>query len=187
MEADWEIELGQDAPVIDACWPGLVDLRNSPERVIELAEVQRFPALAGALLRLNAPTSTVWTAKCDVWTAESFDRYELDAPPELAITAKACYVDLLPRRLDQWSTPHQAEDACRKLCTTLQAIPLRCCRVDLIVRMAILTPAVHGLGVTAYVTACGSSEAEVMSTLADGLIALTDAVASSTTAPAKGS
>jgi len=37
MEADWEFEVGPDtaglaAPVIDACWPGFVDLRHNPER-----------------------------------------------------------------------------------------------------------------------------------------------------------
>ena len=30
MEADWEFEVGGDAPVIDACWPGFVDLRRIP-------------------------------------------------------------------------------------------------------------------------------------------------------------
>jgi hypothetical protein len=30
MEADWEFEVGGDAPVIDALWPGFVDLRLSP-------------------------------------------------------------------------------------------------------------------------------------------------------------
>jgi hypothetical protein len=27
LEADWEFEVGGDAPVIDALWPGFVDLR----------------------------------------------------------------------------------------------------------------------------------------------------------------
>ena len=30
MEADWEVEIGGGAPVIDACWDGYVDLRFNP-------------------------------------------------------------------------------------------------------------------------------------------------------------
>ncbi len=32
MEADWEFEVGGDAPVIEAHWPGFVDLRQNPEQ-----------------------------------------------------------------------------------------------------------------------------------------------------------
>ena len=54
MEADWEVEIGGDAPVIDAQWPGLVDLRANPERVCEIAEASAFPPLADLLLALNS-------------------------------------------------------------------------------------------------------------------------------------
>ena len=37
MEADWEFEVGGDAPVIEARWPGFVDLRRNPERAMEFA------------------------------------------------------------------------------------------------------------------------------------------------------
>ena len=30
MEADWELEIGGDAPVIEAHWTGFVDLRADP-------------------------------------------------------------------------------------------------------------------------------------------------------------
>jgi len=178
MEADWEMELGGEAPVIDACWPGMVDLRSAPETVNDLEEPLQLPALADTLLRLNGPASAVRTTKCDVWPAESFDRYELDAPPEQAITAVACYIDLLSRNVDSWTNPRQAEDICRQLCAALHAIPLRCCRADLMVRAAVLTPTFRGLGITAYLTACGSTEIEAASTLASALVALADAIAS---------
>jgi hypothetical protein len=38
MEADWEFEVGGDAPVIEAPWPGFVDLRLHPERAWQLSE-----------------------------------------------------------------------------------------------------------------------------------------------------
>jgi hypothetical protein len=43
------------------------------------------------------------------------------------------------------------------VCTVLRAVPLRCCRVDLIIRRAFITPATERtLGITAYFTACGA-------------------------------
>jgi len=177
MEADWEIELGVEAPVIDACWRGFVDLRMTPARVRELAEVRQLPALSDVLLRLNGPTSSLWTAKCDVWTPASVDRYELDALPEQATAAKACYVDLLPRTTGQWPGPEQVGEICARLCAALRAVPLRCCRADLIVRSAQLAPETEGLGITAYLTACGPSEAGAMLTLAGALVAMADSLA----------
>src|SRR4051812_38986462 len=53
MEADWEFEIGGDAPVIEANWKGFVDLCAHPERVSELTECGELPALAEALVRLN--------------------------------------------------------------------------------------------------------------------------------------
>src|ERR1700741_1109000 len=159
MEADWEIEIGQEAPIqqapiqqgliqqgliqeapiIDACWPGLVDLRTNPERVRELPEVHQLPALADALVRLNATDSPVWTAKCDVWPVAEpcaeFDRFELDSPVEAAVHGLACYIDLLP--VSEWVLPEKAIASCENLCARLRSVPLRCCRVDLVIRRAL--------------------------------------------------
>ena len=70
MEADWEIEIGGGAPIIEAHWSGLVDLRVNPERARLLPEAQQLPALCHALVRLNAPASPVWTSKCDVFVPD---------------------------------------------------------------------------------------------------------------------
>jgi hypothetical protein len=42
----------------------------------------------------------------------------------------------------------------------LSAVPLRCCRVDLVIRRAFIVPEEMNLGITAYLTACGRSDAE---------------------------
>ena len=44
MEADWEIEVGGKAPVIEARWPGFVDLRLHPERASQFPEAAELPA-----------------------------------------------------------------------------------------------------------------------------------------------
>ena len=179
MEADWEFEVGGEAPVIEAAWPGFVDLRRNPERAWELPEAAELPVLAEALASLNADDSPVWTSKCDLWPVvdmAEFDADELDAPPGCAAHAMGCYIDLLPRagqpRNDrQWETPEMAAAACTEICGLLHAVPLRCCRVDLVLRRALLVHYEMDLGITAYLTACGPSPAEAMQTLEAALAA----------------
>ncbi|MGD0732168.1 MAG: hypothetical protein ABR956_12975 [Terracidiphilus sp.] len=179
MEADWEFEAGGDAPVIDAHWPGFVDLRHSPERARQLPEAIQFPALAQALADLNAPQSPVWTSKCDFWPhleADEFDADELDAPAGCAIHAMGCYIDLLPKGDRQWSLPANAAAACKSLCSRLQAVPLRSCRTDLVIRRAALAPELMDLGITAYLTCCGATESEACVALQAALAAFAGAL-----------
>jgi hypothetical protein len=180
MEADWEFEVGGGAPVIDACWPGLIDLRRAPERASELPETAQLPALAEVLARLNAADSPVWSAKCDFWPrleAGEFDLDEMAAPPGCAAHAMGCYIDLLPRSGQQWLSPDKAAAWCKCVCGLLRAVPRCCCRADLVIRRAILT-ADSGLelGVTTYLTSCGTTSAEAAQALAAALAAFADAV-----------
>lgn len=174
MEADWEFEIGPQAPVMDAGWHGLVDLRNYPERIHKIGEIEQAPGLSLALLKLNSPVSPVWTAKCDVWVPETIDPVELDAPLEEATFAQACYIDLLPRESTGWSDPSRLEAFCRRLCAALRIIPTRNCRADLVVRRAEPHAGRETLGITAYLTACGLSEDRASAHLAAALAALAD-------------
>jgi len=177
MEADWEIELGGDAPVIDACWPGFVDLRRFPNRIVELPEISQLPELRASLLRLNdVHASPVWTSKCDVWPVTDFDALELDAKIEDARYGVACYIDLLPRSDQQWTLPKMAIAACEKFCLQLRSVPLTCCRADLIVRRAFITPELEDFGITAYLTACGCDEDTAAVHLGGALAAFADSV-----------
>jgi hypothetical protein len=177
MEADWEIEVGGESPLIEAQWSGFVDLRLHPERASQLPEDAALPALAEALQLLNSAASPVWTSKCDVWSIvdlAGIDPDELDAPPGFAAHAIGGYLDLLHRKERNWDLPAIAAANCKHLCNLLHAIPLRCCRVDLVVRQAILNPASEAaasrsLGITAYFTACGPSHAEVTGTFQSAL------------------
>ncbi len=183
MEADWEFELGGDAeapaiPVIDAPWPGFVDLRSSPELAWQLPETAQFPALAEVLIRLNDVSSPAWTSKCDVWPQlqrDEFDPDELDAPLG-CIIAMGCYIDLLHRDNQQWAVPGKAAETCKNVCSLLHEVPMQCCRVDLVIRRACITPALTGLGITAYFTSCGGSDAEAAVTLQAALTAFAGAL-----------
>jgi hypothetical protein len=169
MEADWEVEIGGAAPVIDACWEGVVDLRLSPEQASHLPETRELPALAEALLELNSASSPVWTAKCDVWRPAKVDLDELDAQPGEEKCAIACYIDLLPRTDRQWQTPEHAVAACRTICAFLHGAPLRSCRADIIVRRAYLALHRPDQGITAYLTACGGTPDGARATLETAL------------------
>lgn len=182
MEADWEIEIGGGAPAIEPHWAGFVDLRLFPDRTRLLAETHQLPRLAEALIRLNAPNSQVWTSKCDVFKPDAFDLDELDAPFQSAAHALACYIDLLPRSGDLWPDPAAASAWCQRVCAGIKAVPIRCCRADLVIRYALIAPERMGLGITAYLTACGSSCEGVASVLQAALDGLVNSVAHSATA-----
>jgi len=179
MEADWEFEVGGGAPVIDTFWPGFVDLRHTPELAWKLAEAAELPALAATLERLNSQASPVWTSKCDYWPElkpEEFDPDELSAPPGSSAHAAACYIDLLAQGDREWSLPHLAEAVCKHFCSVLGLMPMRCCRVDLIIRRAMIAAEMIDLGVSAYITACGPTAADAKRTLESALDLFADAL-----------
>ncbi len=178
MEADWEVEIGGDAPVLDAAWPGFVDLRMRLEAIGELPEVAEFPPLRDALERLNAGSSPVWTAKTDFWPLTSIDPYEFDAPGESCGFGYACYLDVFATEMYDWSSVDQVTAWCRSQCTQLHPISLRACRVDFVVRAAVLPGGHAGLGVTVYVSAAGPDNEDARRRLAEALGACADTVRS---------
>lgn len=176
MECDWEIDVGVGSPVIDAAWEGYIDLRADSNRVADVGETAQFPALSEALIRLNSTSSPVWTAKCDIWPVEAFDADEMNADRDTADSALGCYIDLLPCDPQMFSTFDAASAWCGRLCRQLQPLPARQCRADAVLRRAFLTPESVGLGVTTYVTACGSTQIEAATVLSNALALLADSV-----------
>jgi hypothetical protein len=171
MEADWEVEIGGGAPVIEADRSGspgssgYIDLHGYPERIGEIAETAAFPPLAALLLALNAPGSSVWTSKCDVWNPEA--------------DAMACYIDLLPREGTVFGAWQQAEAFCREYVARLEAIALpehsAECRVDLVIRQAIVGVA-EGFGITAYLSAMATTSISAAAALSEVMTALANAL-----------
>ena len=184
MEADWEFEVGggaatsgapiPEAPIIDARWLGLVDLRRQPERIGEIQEAAAFPPLAALLEALNGAHSPLWTAKCDLWEPEAVELAGLASASSpassgaLARTALACYVDLLPLAGEVFAQPLQAEAYCRKWVSRLAPVRLPDCRVDLVIRQAVAGEA-EGFGITAYLSAWGREKSAAAAALAAAL------------------
>jgi hypothetical protein len=165
VEADWEVEIGGGAPVIETLWPGFVDLRSDAGRGGEIgamiAEAAAFAPLGDLLRALNGRESPVWTSKCDLWEPE---------PAGLAI-----YIDMLPREGTVFAEWRQGEEFCRKVVARLEAIALEACgpdcRIDLVIRQAIAGGA-EGFGITAYLstTAGGGSAAAAMAAMMAGFL-----------------
>jgi hypothetical protein len=188
MEADWEVEIGGDAPVIETDWPGFIDLSAQPQRISDIAEAETFLPLAGLLSALNRESSQVWTSKCDVWEPQSL--------------ALACYIDLLPRKGKVFAQWQQAEFFCREIVACLQGvdlieqIPDRSlegtmqsspeCSIALVVRQAIAGQVV-GFGITVYLSAIGASSAGATEALAYTMAAFADTLLSTALPMAPGS
>jgi hypothetical protein len=173
MEADWEFEIGGDAPVIEADWTGFIDLRVHPERVAELIECRELPGLADVLVKLNAVNSPVWTSKTDVFIPEYVDPDEMNASEDEVAYTLACYIDLVRRAGQHWDDPAKAEQACRELCAGLQRKQMKCCRIDIVLRRAVASDT-SVLGATVYVTACGPTVLEVKKRIEKCLIFFTE-------------
>ncbi len=179
MEADWEIEIGEEAPVIDAAWSGLIDLRSGPERVNEVSECAGFTALRQTLLSLNGAQSAVWSSKCDSWAVEDFaefDRDEFEAA-ESDTHAITCYIDLLPRERNAWKKAESAIQFCSEVVEQLKAVTLKAARVELVLRRAVFAEGEEATGITAYVTGCGTSEEAARVRLGDALDSFTRTLA----------
>jgi hypothetical protein len=163
MVADWEFEIGGDAPVIEAWWAGFVDLRRSPASIVEIPEAIEIPVLGDALICLNNPHSLVWTSKCGLWTSDEPDQFDADefgAPSGSTAFTHGCYIDLLPRNQEQWPNPDAVAATCKSWIAKLLRLPLRSCRADLIIRRAFTPPERMHLAVTAYLTGSGSTAGE---------------------------
>jgi hypothetical protein len=174
MDADWEVEIGGGAPVIEAGPSGssanpessaFIDLRRYPEHIVEIREAAAFPPLAALLLELNAPESPLWTSKCDLWEPEP--------------AALASYIDMRPREGWVFAQWQQAEFFCREYVARLAPIAFpKCSRqssvardqestvdsgpeytIDLVIRQAIAGQ-IEGFGITAYLGARATTLAE---------------------------
>lgn len=178
MEADWEIEVGGEAPIIDAYWAGLIDLRARPEQAKHLPEAAEFPPLAETLMRLNARSARIWTAKCDVWRVDEFDPDELEASSDAALHGVACYIDLLPAGNDQWLNLEAAADWCKQVSGALHGQVLKQARADLVLRRALLRDDQWRFGCTVYFQGCGKTEPEAFAVLASVLMLFADVVSS---------
>ena len=171
MEADWEVEIGPGAAVIDAAWSGSIDLVREPSRIVEIVEAKSFPPLADALTVLNAQLEEttvppIRTLKCDLWYAHDLDPDEMDAV--VCEAGLACYIDVLPRPPEQFFSLADAEKWVRRVVPFMRDVPCPSSRVDLVLRQAANSHAA-GYGITAYLSGCGATLEHARESLGNAL------------------
>lgn len=157
MEADWSVEIGAGLPVIDADWPGFVDLRHDTGSIDLIPEAAIEPALRDALVGLNGDASPVFTSKCDVWALRAD---EIDTDEFGCVTRDACaagwasWIDIIARDPQRFAS-FEAHDAwVRRTTAHLRTDMIPCGRVDLVVRAAVAHER-EGFGITLYSAGCG--------------------------------
>jgi hypothetical protein len=154
VEADWSVEIGAGLPVIDADWPGFVDLRRDLRSIDSIPEAIAEPALREALVVLNGADSPVFTSKCDLWMpgAEEIDTDELGCTSYVA--ALASWIDVVTREAGLFVSFEAHEAWIRRATQQLRGDAIPNGRVDLVVRAAVAGER-EGFGLTLYVTGCG--------------------------------
>jgi hypothetical protein len=157
VEADWSVEVGTGLPVIDADWPGFVDLRRDSHSVDSIPEAIAKPALREALVAFNGSSSPVFTCKCDVWVleAEGIDPDEFGCtPPNASAAGRASWIDLVAYDPRLFASFEAHEAWVRRATAHLHAEAMPCGRVDLVVRAAVAGGSA-GFGITLYAAGCG--------------------------------
>ena len=82
MDADFSVELGRDDPVLDFPWTDpdgrllYFDLKQHPELIAKLEEVENFPELGEFIRTVNSTRSALQSAKCDVWATTELNAEE---------------------------------------------------------------------------------------------------------------
>ena len=160
MEADFNIELGREDPVLDFPWSdpdnkcAYYDLRRHPEQVSQIEEARAFPEIAEILRALNSAPSMVESAKCDVWTTEQLT-------PEEEVFGASCkcasYVDLVFSAADPRSSFPFHELFARRVVELLRKAPETPSSAEACVRRCFFhgNADTEGFYLTLYVTGYG--------------------------------
>lgn len=134
MQADFSVELGRDAPVLEIPWHGpnvrYSDLKHHPELVLQIPEAQAYPELGSFLSRINAAGFPLATAKCDVWSSSEV------APEEEIFGDRkfASYIDLVFVEWADQCSFEKHEAFAKELCRLLGHAPEIAATVELVIR-----------------------------------------------------
>ena len=140
MDSDWTVACAADDPEVVIPWSGkdsslrFVDLRHSPEALLEIPEAADYPCIAAALDRWNQPDTKLFTAKCDVWSypAKLFDAEDL---AEFAF-ARGSYIDLLSSNTAMFSSFERGERQLRAWTEMSRSIDAPAARTEWTLRPA---------------------------------------------------
>ena len=188
MRAEWSAECGGEDPVLVVPWSGpgdsagFVDLRKNPYDLDLIPEAEQHPPLLQALRALNAPRSSVFTAKCDAWTMDAAEleslQIELDLTEADAPAGFASYLDLLPRDRALFVSFAQQEQRVQRLARLVDPLDHAYVQAECVLRPAMVDLSgegerfQEGFCVSLYVKACGPDAPHAYEHWAEALAAI---------------
>ena len=195
MLAEWSVECAHEDPILVVPWSSaedpthpkgqpashFIDLRENPYDLDHLPEAEHFPPLMHALRALNAPRSSVFTAKCDAWILDADElenlRLNLDVSHDDTPNGFASYIDLLLRDRSFFASFHQNEQFLHRLTRRAEALAHPSAQLDCVIRPAMvdLTEPHEGFAISLYIKALGqdaSSAFENWATALESTVAL---------------
>lgn len=169
MHADYSVELGREDPALEMPWQSedgasrYCDLKRHPESIAEIAEASAFPELKTFLLRINAPTFPLATAKCDAWsTREIAPEEEIFGAPLKFVS----YVDLVFVAEASRLSLQDHEALAKSFCALLERAPEMSATIEVVIRRCYYHPdgnpdeSAGGFCFTVNVSGFGEDEAE---------------------------
>jgi hypothetical protein len=175
VQADFAVELGADDETLEMPWaaeggsPRYCDLKRHPELLPNLEEVTRVPELGEFLSKVNSPTSSLETAKCDAWPST-----EINPEEEIfgATHKFGSYVDLLfSPEPNRFSFPKH-EHLAKRLTQLLQRAPEITAAAEFLIRRCYYTDEEgirDGFYITFYLFGYGDDENQSCQRWAVGL------------------
>jgi hypothetical protein len=171
MQAGYIVELGAEDPALELPWRAAdgtcryLNLKQSPDLVLNISEAVRYPALSEFLTRINASGFPLETAKCDAWHSQ-----EMFAEEEIfgASCKFVSYIDLLFAKEGHRASFDQHETLAKDLCRLLERAPEMAAAAEFVLRHCHYhvdentDDSTTGFCVTAYVTGYGDSEEEAL-------------------------
>ncbi len=174
MQSDWTVACAAEDPEVVVPWAGkdpslrYIDLRSASHSIEEIPEAAEYGCVAAALRRWNQPNTSLFTAKCDVWSypAKLFDAEDL---PGFAC-ARGSYIDLISLHAATFSNFVACERQLRFWTNISSAIDLPACRAEWTLRPARIFASLsaltandssrNGFAITLYVWGYGDSPVE---------------------------
>ncbi len=183
MQSDWSVACGAEDPMVVVPWAceddsiHYIDLRESPARVDEIPEAANHLCVASALRRWNQPSSSLFTAKCDIWHYPA-DLFDADDLPDFA-HAHGSYIDLLSADPNIFTSFSTSEMRLRGWSEAARSIPLPEGRCEWTLRPSRIFSgerSTDGFATTLYVWGYGSSPLAAANAWSAALLALIEPV-----------
>jgi hypothetical protein len=101
MRVEWSVDIGPESDCLELPWRSedgefrYYDLRNHPERLLDILETHENRELAEFLAAINAQRSFFLSAKCDVWSSDSFSELTVEEIEFRKPCKFASYVDVV--------------------------------------------------------------------------------------------